>query len=141
METLDEQLDAATARVEELEAQLANANESAATLIRDKEILETVNAELKDNLAATKDKLAQLEVKHGEALTAIDRLKAEAKTAEERAAEIYGARASEPVAVTAKGDPVRPVIERFRAITDPGAQTQFIRNLTEEERTELFTNL
>lgn len=141
MENLDEQLDAANARVADLEAQLTAANENAAALAHDKETLEAANAELADNLTATKEKLAQLEVKHGEALSTIDTLKAEAKTAEERAAEIYGARASAPVAVTAKGDPARPLIERFRAVTDPAAQTQFIRNLTDAERTELFANL
>lgn len=141
METLDDQLDAANARVAELEAELAAANENAAALAHDKETMEAVNAELTDNLVATKDKLAQLELKHSEALSTIETLKAEARTAEERAAEIYGARAAEPVAVTPKGDPVRPLLERFRAISDPAAQTQFLRDLSEAERAELFSNI
>ena len=157
METLDQQLDAANARVAEQEAALATAqqrvdeltasldaaNERIAALEQDKTTLETANSELRDNLTAAKDAHAALEVQHGEALAEIAKLKAEAKTAEERAAEIYGARASAaPAAVTPKGDAQQvPVAERFRAITSPTAQTEFLRALSDKERAELFANL
>ncbi len=134
MDNLDEQLDAANGRITELEAA---ATESATQI----ETLTAANAELADNLRASHEKLATLQGKHQEALAEIERLKAEAKTAEERAAEIYGAQASEPQPVTAQGDPGRSLIERFRAIKTPAEQTRFLRSLSEQEREALFGNI
>ena len=142
METIDEQLDSALAQTRELEAQLAEANAKVASLEAERAAFETANAELKDNLQATRDKLAAQELATREALAQVDLLKAEAKTAEQRAADIYGAQAGAPVAVTPKGDATKvPVLQRFKAISDPASQTLFLRSLSESERNELFSNL
>ena len=64
------------------------------------------------------------------------------KTAEQRAAEIYGAQAGQAAAVTAKGNPAdMSVVERFKAIGDPAGQTAFLRSLNDAERAELFSNI
>lgn len=142
METLDEQLDAANAKVTALEAEVASLGESLKEAETAKQNAEAVNAELSDNLAATKDKLAAQEIQLRDALAEVEKLKADAKTAEERAAEIYGAEAGKAAAVTAKGDPATlPVADRFKAISDPAAQTAFLRSLSEGERAELFSNI
>ena len=141
MDTIDEQLDAALAKSRELEIQLAEANARAASLENEKAAFEAANAELKDNLSTAKDNLAKLEASNREAQETIATLKAEAKSAEQKAAEIYGAQAGEPAPVTPKGDPVRPVVERFRAITDPAQQTQFLRSLSNAELAELYADL
>ena len=142
METLDEQLDAANAKVTALETEVASLGESLKVAETAKQNAEAVNAELSDNLAATKDKLAAQELQLRDALAEVEKLKAEAKTAEERAAEIYGAEAGKAAAVTAKGDPATlPVADRFKAISDPAAQTAFLRSLSEGERAELFSNI
>lgn len=142
METLDEQLDAANAKVTALEAEVASLGESLKEAETAKQNAEAVNAELSDNLTATKDKLAAQEIQLRDALAEVEKLKAEAKTAEERAAEIYGAEAGKAAAVTAKGDPATlPVADRFKAISDPAAQTAFLRSLSEGERAELFSNI
>ena len=100
-----------------------------------------INAELTDNLTAAKDKLATQEVELHEAHAQIERLKADAKSAEQRAAEFYGASAGRSEAVTPKGDPpTLPVAERFKALQSPSEQTLFIRSLSQAERAELFAN-
>ena len=134
METLDEQLDAANARLTEQTERITALETENTTLL-------AANEELKDNLAHAKEKLAELEGAHRKALDEVQRLKAEAKSAEERAAEYYGApAAAQPV--TSKGDPaVRPVSERFAAIKDPAEQTLFLRSLSNAERAELYNNL
>ncbi len=134
MENLDEQLEKATSRIEELEAA---ATESAAQI----ETLTAANAELADNLRDSQEKLASLQGEYQTAQTEIATLRAEAKTAEERAAEIYGAKASEPQPVTAQGDPGRSLVERFRAATTPAEQTKFLRSLSPQDREALFANL
>lgn len=141
MDTIDEQLDAALAKNRELESLLADANARAASLETENATLEAANAELKDNLSLAKENLAKLEASNREAQEIIATLQAEAKSAEQKAAEIYGAQAGMPAAVTPKGDPVRPLIERFRAITDPAQQTQFLRSLSDAERAELYANI
>lgn len=142
MDTIDEQLDAATAKVNELTAQLAEANAALETAQEEKTSMEAVNAELSDNLSACRDKLATMEASLREANAQIQQLKAEARTAEERAAEFYGTNAGQAVAVTAKGnDKTIPVAERFKAISTPEGQTQFIRSLSDAERAELFSNI
>lgn len=134
METLDEQLDAANARLTEQSEKLAALETEIATL-------QATNEELSDNLTHTKEQLASVEGAYRKALEEVQQLKAEAKSAEERAAEYYGKpAAAQPV--TAKGDPdVRPVSERFAAIKDPAAQTAFLRSLSDAERAELYNNL
>ena len=134
METLDEQLDAANARLTEQSEKLAALETEIATL-------QATNEELSDNLTHTKEQLASVEGAYRQALEEVQQLKAEAKSAEERAAEYYGKpAAAQPV--TAKGDPdVRPVSERFAAIKDPAAQTAFLRSLSDAERAELYNNL
>ncbi len=141
MDTIDEQLDAALAKNRELESLLADANARAASLETENATLEAANAELKDNLSLAKENLAKLEASNREAQEIIATLQAEAKSAEQKAAEIYGAQAGTPAAVTPKGDPARPLIERFLAITDPAQQTQFLRSLSDAERAELYANI
>jgi len=142
MNTIDEQLDAANAQAAELKAQVATLTDALQAAEQDKAILETANAELTDNLADAKERLAKQEAATHEALAQVEQLKAEAKSAEERAAEFYGAMSGSAAAVTAKGDPdVRPISERFAAISDPAAQTAFLRSLSDAERAELYNNL
>lgn len=134
MDTLDQQLDAATAQLSELKAQLT-------ALEQENSTLQAANAELTENLEHTRDQLAQKEIALRAALEEAQSLKAEAKTAEERAAEYYGA-CSAPQPVTGKGDPDPvSVKERFAAIKTPGEQTSFLRSLTENQRSELFSNI
>lgn len=142
MQTIDEQLDSATAKVAELTEQLAVLTSNLAEAQDKQSNLEAVNAELTDNLSAAKNLLAEKEKALHETENEVARLKAEAKTAEERAAEIYGATSGTAAAVTAKGDSAAlPVAERFRAITSPAAQTTFLRSLSDSERNELFSTL
>lgn len=140
MDTIDTQLDAAKARVDTLEQELASANARAGELAAANATLEAANTELRENLQAVHEKLAGLDASHREALGTIETLKVEMKTAEEKAAEIYGAKAADPVAVTPQGNPERPLIERFRAIKDPAEQTRFLRALSEEERMQLYSH-
>ena len=102
MDTIDEQLDNAVAKVNDLRGQLAAAQENLETVTAEKATLEAINAELTDNLTAAKDKLATQEVELHEAHAQIERLKADAKSAEQRAAEFYGASAGRSEAVTPK---------------------------------------
>lgn len=142
MDTIDEQLDAANAKAAGLEAQVATLTNDLEQARTEKQTLETANAELADNLKAASEKAAAQEQRLREALAENDRLKAEAKTAEERAAEFYGAAAGAPAAVTAKGDSAAvPVAERFKAAKTPAEQTAFLRSLSEAERAELFSSL
>lgn len=134
MDTLDEQLDAANAQVTELNAQLTALQQENATL-------QAANEELTENLSHTREQLASMESAHRQALEDVQRLKAEAKTAEERAAEYYGAAAA-PQQVTTKGDPEATSLhERFAAIKTPGEQTVFLRSLTDAQRAELYSNI
>lgn len=142
MTTIDEQLDAATAKVSELTAQLAEVQTELETAKNDLATAETVNAELTDNLTTAKEKMAAQEVELREARGQISQLQAEARTAEERAAEFYGTKAGQAASVTPKGDATAlPVAERFKAITTPQGQTQFLRSLSDAERAELYSNI
>ena len=136
MDTIDEQLDNAVAKVNDLTGQLAAAQENLETVTAEKATLEAINAELTDNLTAAKDKLATQEVELHEAHAQIERLKADAKSAEQRAAEFYGTSAGRSEAVTPKGDPPSlPVSERFKALQSPSEQTLFIRSLSPTSKT------
>lgn len=142
MTTIDEQLDAATAKVSELTAQLAEAQTALDTAKNDLATAEAVNAELTDNLTTAKEKMAAQEVELREARGQISQLQAEARTAEERAAEFYGTKAGQAASVTPKGEATtQPVAERFKAITTPQGQTQFLRSLSDAERAELYSNI
>ena len=66
----------------------------------------------------------------------IGKLEAEARTAEERAAEYYGA-GGKPAAVTAKGQGDDELVAQFKAITNPAAQTTFWRNLSAAQQQKL----
>lgn len=140
MDSLDEQLDAANAKVLELSAQVAELEKSLKVALQAKTDLETAHSELSDNLADTKARLAKQEEATREAHARVQVLEAEAKSAEQRAAEFYGAKAGEPVLVTAAGEP-RSVAERFRAATTPAAQTALLRSLSQAERNELFADI
>ena len=122
-------------------------------LTQDKETLALANGELTEqrdqlasDLATAKQSLtsaataAEELTKAKEQLSAftteIEKLKAEAKTAERIAAERYGAASTEPLPVTPRGDTqAATLIEKFKAITDPKEQTAFWRALTAEQRT------
>ena len=82
-----------------------------------------------EELAMAKDQIATLTAD-------IERLKAEAKTAERIAAERYGAASQQPLPVTSRGDTkAGELVTKFKAITDPKEQTKFWRSLTPEQRT------
>lgn len=140
MDSLDEQLDAANAKVVELRNQVAVLEDSLQTALQAKTDLETAHAELADNLADTKARLAKQEEATRTALARVQLLEAEAKSAEQRAAEFYGAKSGTAAPVTAAGEP-GSVAERFRAATTPAAQTALIRSLSQAERNELFADL
>ena len=82
-----------------------------------------------DELTKAKEQLS--------ALTAeVEKLKAEAKTAERIAADRYGAASPPPLPVTSRGDTkASELVTKFKAITDPKEQTVFWRGLTAEQRT------
>ena len=93
-----------------------------------KESLRTTGESVKE-LDATKEQLAALGKE-------VEALKASAKSAERIAAERYGAASSQPLAVTSRGDTkADELVTRFKAITEPAAQTAFWRGLTAEQRT------
>ena len=122
-------------------------------LTQDKETLALANGELTEqrdqfarDLATAKQSLtssayaAEELTKAKEQLstltTQIEKLKAEAKTAERVAAERYGAASPQPLPVTSRGDTkASELVTRFKAITDPKEQTAFWRSLTAEQRT------
>ena len=124
-----------------------------ATLTKDKETLALTNGELTEqrdklshDLATAKQSLtsaasaAEELARANERLTAltaeVEKLKAEAKTAERIAAERYGAASPQPLPVTSRGDTkASELVTRFKAITDPKEQTAFWRGLTAEQRT------
>ena len=142
MDNIDAQLDAANAKAATLETELAELKASLQASDTEKAALEVANSELKDNLTAVTAKLADSEAAYRASTEEVAQLKNDAKTAEEKAAEFYGAQAASNAAeVTAKGDPARPVAERFKAITDPSKQTEFLRSLSDAEKAELFANI
>ena len=121
-------------------------------LTQDKETLALANGELTEqrdqlsrDLATAKQSLtsaanaAEELTKAKEQLSAftteIEKLKAEAKTAERIAAERYGAASPQPLPVTSRGDTkASELVTRFKAITDPKEQTAFWRSLSAEQR-------
>lgn len=123
-----------------------------AALLKEKETIALANGELTEqrdrlsnDLATAKQSLtsaastAEELTKAKEQLTAltaeVEKLKAEAKTAERIAAERYGAASPQPLPVTSRGDTkASELVTKFKAITDPKEQTAFWRGLTAEQR-------
>jgi len=147
MDTIDEQLDQANAKVLTLEGDFAKLSASTTELRAEKEQLitknaelNTANSELRENLSHSQEKLSQSDAAQRSTLEENSQLKAAAKSAEEKAAEFYGA-ATPAVTVTAKGDPHQHLAEQFKAISDPTKQTEFIRSLNHNQRCELFDKI
>jgi chromosome segregation ATPase len=121
-------------------------------LIQEKETLALANGELTEQrdelaseLAAAKqsltaagnaaEELAKAKEQHATLTAEVEKLKAEAKSAERIAAERYGAASSKPLPVTSRGDTkAAELVTKFKAITDPKEQTAFWRSLTAEQR-------
>ena len=166
MKTIDEQLEDALARVKHLEAdahagstllseaakQSDDLKAQIVALTKEKETLTLASGELTEqrdrlanDLASAKQSLtsatAAAELTKAKdqlsALTAeVEKLKAEAKTAERIAAERYGAASPQPLPVTSRGDTkASELVTKFKAITDPKQQTAFWRGLSTEQRT------
>ena len=133
--------------------QLTKAQEQITALSAEKESLTLANGELteqRDQLSrdlatakqtlktagGTAEELAKAKEQVGALTKEVETLKANAKTAERIAAERYGAASTEPLPVTPRGDAeAATLVERFKAISDPAAQTAFWRSLTAEQRT------
>ena len=81
-----------------------------------------------EELAKAKEQISSLNAE-------VEKLKAEAKSAERVAAERYGAASPKPLPVTPRGDAkAAELIARFKSITEPAAQTAFWRGLSAEQR-------
>ena len=137
MQTLDEQLDAAIAEKADLQKELADAKGLLDEALKENETLTAANKELKEQAEHASGLITGLEADLKAAQAEAAKLKAEAKSAEQRAAEHYGAAAPKPAPATPKGEP-KPLAEQLAAITDPVAQTAFWRRLTDEQRAELL---
>ena len=166
MKTIDEQLEDALARVKHLEAdahagstllseaakQSDDLKAQIVALTKEKETLTLASGELTEqrdrlanDLATAKQSLTSATAadeltKAKEQLSAlsaeVEKLKAEAKTAERIAAERYGAASPQPLPVTSRGDTkASELVTKFKAITDPKEQTAFWRGLSTEQRT------
>ena len=166
MKTIDEQLEDALARVKHLEAdahagstllseaakQSDDLKAQIVALTKEKETLTLASGELTEqrdrlanDLASAKQSITSATAadeltKAKEQLSAlsaeVEKLKAEAKTAERIAAERYGAASPQPLPVTSRGDTkASELVTKFKAITDPKEQTAFWRGLSTEQRT------
>ena len=166
MKTIDEQLEDTLARVKHLEAdahagstllseaakQSDDLKAQIVALTKEKETLTLASGELTEqrdrlanDLASAKQSITSATAadeltKAKEQLSAlsaeVEKLKAEAKTAERIAAERYGAASPQPLPVTSRGDTkASELVTKFKAITDPKEQTVFWRGLTAEQRT------
>ena len=139
MQTLDEQLDATIAEKRDLESQLTDAKGLLDEALKENETLTAANKELKEQAEHATGLITGLETDLKVAQAEVDQLKANAKSAEERAAEYYGAAAAKPAAATPKGDSQgMPLAEQLAAITDPVQQTAFWRKLNDEQRAEIL---
>ena len=166
MKTIDEQLEDALARVKHLEAdanagstllseaakQSDDLKAQIVALTKEKETLTLASGELTEqrdrlanDLASAKqsitsataaDELTKAKEQLSALTAEVEKLKAEAKTAERIAAERYGAASPQPLPVTSRGDTkASELVTKFKAITDPKEQTVFWRGLTAEQRT------
>ena len=139
MQTLDEQLDAALAEKRDLEKELADAKGLVDEAIAENETLTAANKELAEQAQHAAGLITSLETDLKASQEEVTTLKAAAKSAEERAAEYYGAASPKPAPATPKGDSQgKPLAEQLAAITDPVKQTAFWQKLTDEQRAELL---
>jgi len=137
MQTLDEQLDAALSEKRDLEKQLAESKGLLDEALKENETLTAANKELKEQAEHASGLITGLETDLKAAQAEAAKLKTEAKSAEQRAAEHYGAAAPKPAQATPKGEP-KPLAEQLAGISDPAKQTAFWRSLTDEQRAELL---
>ena len=166
MKTIDEQLEDTLARVKHLEAdahagstllseaakQSDDLKAQIVALTKEKETLTLASGELTEqrdrlanDLATAKqsitsataaDELTKAKEQLSALTAEVEKLKAEAKTAERIAAERYGAASPQPLPVTSRGDTkASELVTKFKAITDPKEQTAFWRGLSTEQRT------
>ena len=166
MKTIDEQLEDTLARVKHLEAdahagstllseaakQSDDLKAQIVALTKEKETITLASGELTEqrdrlanDLASAKqsitsataaDELTKAKEQLSALTAEVEKLKAEAKTAERIAAERYGAASPQPLPVTSRGDTkASELVTKFKAITDPKEQTAFWRGLTAEQRT------
>ena len=139
MQTLDEQLDAALAEKRDLKKELADAKGLLDEALTENETLTAANKELAEQAEHAAGLITGLETDLKASQEEVTTLKAAAKSAEERAAEYYGAASPKPAPATPKGDPQgKPLAEQLAAITDPVKQTAFWQKLTDEQRAELL---
>ena len=160
MLTIDEQLDQALARIRQFEsdtqANATNLTEAAANAERLTIQVTELNAErerLAADLASARTSIDSLGQSKTESETRLAELIARNQTLEaaeqdierrasKRAAEIVASTGTTaPVPVTAKGDKqTEDLVARFRAISDPKAQTTFWRSLTAQQQALILTN-
>lgn len=127
METLDEQLEKAHAKLAEAGQQLAAYQEEVAAL--------------KEQLALAGERIATLEADYKASLALIDELQANAKTVEEKAAALVAVAAPEPVEVTASGDPILTPRQRMEAAASAAEQTKIFRSFSAEEKAAFIKSL
>ncbi len=150
---LEADAQAGSALLTEASKQSDDLRQRLTTLTTDNETLVLTNGELTEqrdqlasDLATAKQSLtsaataAEELTKAKDHLTAlsaeVEKLKADAKSAERIAAERYGAASPQPLPVTSRGDAkADELVTKFKAITDPKEQTAFWRSLSTEQRT------
>ena len=160
MLTTDEQLDQALARVRQLEVDaqasaslLTEATANTERLTTQVTELTADRERLAADLATARTSIDSLTQSKTEANTRIAELTARNQTLEsaeqdieqrasKRAAEIVASTGTTaPVPVTAKGDKqTEDLVARFKAISDPKAQTTFWRSLTAQQQALILTN-
>jgi len=160
MLTIDEQLDQALARIRQFEsdtqASAALLGEASANADRLTIQVTELNAErerLSADLSAARTSLDSLTKSKTESESRLAELTARNQTLEaaeqdiekrasKRAAEIVASTGTTaPAPVTAKGDKqTEDLVARFKAISDPKAQTTFWRSLTAQQQALILTN-
>lgn len=139
-------LNEAARNADDLKAQITALNKEKETLTLANGELTEQRDRLSNDLATAKQSLSSIGgsveelAKAKEQITTltaeVEKLKADAKTAERIAAERYGAASPQPLPVTSRGDTkATELVTKFKAITDPKEQTTFWRSLTPEQRT------
>ena len=126
--TLEEKLTATEGRIAELETQLAaeqTANTELQTRLKDAETARNDESTLVGQLQT---EVRQLRQQNQDAAALIQRLTAEARTAEAKAAEICASVGVEPLPITPHGDRATgDLVEQLKAQKSPAAQTTFWR--------------
>ncbi|XHR27617.1 MAG: hypothetical protein ACFUZC_16955 [Chthoniobacteraceae bacterium] len=160
MLTTDEQLDQALARVRQLEADaqssaslLTEASTNTERLTTQVTELTADRERLAADLATARASINSLTQSQTEANTRVAELTARNQTLEaaeqdleqrasKRAAEIVASTGTTaPVPVTVKGDKqTEDLVARFKAISDPKAQTTFWRSLTAEQQALILSS-